>query len=98
LTRILPTTWRGCLDLDGEIVRAFRLTTPHMPAKIGLLFVITDTPEIGFQPLSFGPSPRTCGRWMIMADVSQGELERIQSGDLPLPDGWALGREINLDA
>jgi hypothetical protein len=85
-------------DLDGDIKRAFRLVTPHVEPRIGLLFIAEDAYEIGFHPLSFGPSSYSHGRWVVMADISPDELAMIKSNSLPLPDGWVIGREINLDA
>ena len=62
---------------------------------IKLLEVNLNTPETGIMPLHFGPSPASGIPYAsIIVEVSPSEFERIQSNELKLPEGWAIGEEF----
>jgi hypothetical protein len=83
--------------IEPGLRRIHRLTrtdgaedAPGEPIKF--LEVNENTIAAGMQPLHFGPQPShgiTCPS--IIVEVTPGEFEQIERGELKLPDGWALG-------
>lgn len=67
----------------------------HPDEPIKLLEVNENTVPSGIMPIQFGPSPAAGIHYpSIIVEVTPDEYERIQTGELPLPDGWTLGEEI----
>jgi len=64
-------------------------------APIRLLEVNENTVPSGIMPLSFGPAPAS-GITLpsVIVEVTPAEFARIQSDDLQLPEGWAVGKLI----
>lgn len=62
---------------------------PNEPIK--LLEVNENTIPVGIMPLRFGPAPTYGIHYpSVIVEVTPEEFERIQSKELPLPDGWTI--------
>ena len=60
------------------------------PAAI--LEVTEFTAPMGVMPLGFGPDPdQGLRRPSVVIQITPEEFERIQSGELKLPEGWTVG-------
>lgn len=78
---------------DPEILCIIRVVAdreddPAEPVK--LLEVNPDTPRAGVVPIAFGAAPPEIPFPSVVIEVTEDELEDIQSGSLPLPNGWRL--------
>lgn len=78
-------------DADGGIVRIVRIDAED--DRVILLEVNRETPPAGIVPIEFGPSP-SFPFSSIIIEVSVDEFNRIESGQLELPDGWARGETL----
>ncbi len=65
-----------------------------------LLEVNEDTMPAGIQPLYFGveESEDGCYPPTIIIEVTPEEFERIEKGELVLPEGWVRGEEYAREA
>ena len=57
---------------------------------VKLLEVNPETPRAGIVPIAFGADPPAIPFPSVVIEVTEGELEDIRSGSLPLPNGWRL--------
>ena len=77
-----------------EIVRIDAQAREERPGEpIKLLEVNATSVPAGVVPIYFGPTKQTPFPSIIVA-VTPEEFERIQSKELPLPDGWRLGDRL----
>jgi hypothetical protein len=78
------------IRIGGSAEVEFR---PNEPIK--LLEVNENTVPSGIMPLQFGPSPASGIHYSsVIVEVTPDEYEKIQTGELGLPEGWTLGEEI----
>ncbi len=87
-------------QIEPGLTHVFRVTGPDdaessLSAPIKLLEVNENTVPAGIMPLQFGPSPSSGFHFSsIILEVTPEEYEKIQSLELPLPDGWQIGDPI----
>ena len=85
---------------EGGLQRIFRLTgSPEAEVRpvepIKLLEVNAFTVASGILPVSFGPAPASGIPYAsVIVEVSPAEFNKIQTQELALPKGWALGEEM----
>lgn len=83
--------------VEAGITSIFRITAsadvelrPNEPIK--LLEVNEFTAATGVMPLQFGPAPASGIHFpSIIVEVTPEEFEKIQTLELPLPNGWSVG-------
>lgn len=83
--------------VEPGIARIFRITAsaeaearPNEPIK--LLEVNEFTAATGVMPLHFGPAPTSGIHFpSIIVEVTPEEFSKIESLELPLPNGWRVG-------
>ena len=88
-------------EIEPGLTQIFRITDKTGNAHgahaypIRLLEVNVNTVESGVMPLHFGPAPASGIPFSsIIVEVTPGELEKIRSHELRLPDGWEIGEEL----
>ena len=87
-------------EIEDGLVQIFRITDTAATEigedeSIKLLEVNANTPETGIMPLYFGPLPASGIPYAsVIIEVSPNEFDKINSNELKLPDGWAIGEEI----
>jgi hypothetical protein len=75
-----------------QIVRLLSATEDAPNEPIKLLEVNEETSMSGVVPVFFGPHPPSGTVFpSVIVEVRPEEFERIQSRDLPLPNGWRVG-------
>ncbi|HTW93697.1 MAG TPA: hypothetical protein VMD30_02815, partial [Tepidisphaeraceae bacterium] len=85
-------------QLDQGITRIFRIieaneNDPSRPVK--LLEITPMTAEVGIQPVGFRADPsRRVFHSSTVVEITPGEFDRLQHGELQLPQGWELGEEL----
>ena len=86
-------------ELDQGITRIFRVLArgeidgDRLPVK--LLEVNPVTPEVGIAPVGMTADPaRGVFHASVVIEVSPGEFERLQRGELSLPHGWQVADEL----
>jgi len=63
--------------------------------RIILLEVNTNTVPAGIMPLQFSPVPSAGIHYpSVIMEVTPDEFEKIQTGELKLPNDWTMGEEI----
>lgn len=63
---------------------------------VKLLEVNRATTEAGIQPIHFGPdAAHGIDLPSVIVEVTPEEFDRIERGDLALPNGWRLGRRFD---
>lgn len=74
-----------------RIIRAADVEArPNEPIK--LLEVNEFTTPSGIMPLQFGPAPASGIHFpSVIVEVTPEEFEKIQSHEMPLPNGWSVG-------
>jgi hypothetical protein len=90
-------------SVEEGITHIFRITgtaeaevRPTEPIK--LLEVNANTVPSGVMPLRFSPAPaRGIHFPSVIVEVTPEEYERIQRGELKLPDGWAVSEPLPKD-
>ena len=86
--------------LDQGVTRIFRVVEPDeanplRPVK--LLEVKPMTPETGIAPVGMAADPaRGVFHPTVIIEVSPGEFDRLQRGELSLPQAWRIGDELDL--
>ncbi len=86
--------------VEAGITHIFRLRgeaavemSPAEPIK--LLEVNADTIPSGVMPLYFGPALASGISYpSVIIEVTPAEFQQIQTHELDLPEGWALGEEL----
>lgn len=84
--------------LDQGVSRVFRVLESdekddHKPLK--LLEVNEMTSEAGIMPIAMPADPgRGIDYFVVVIEVSPGEFERLNRGELQLPHGWTLVHEL----
>ena len=73
-----------------RIIRVVADREDDWTEPVKLLEVNPDTPRAGIVPISFGADPPEFPFPSVVIEVTEGELADIQSGTLPLPEGWRL--------
>ncbi|MCE5276442.1 MAG: hypothetical protein ABFD92_11275 [Planctomycetaceae bacterium] len=86
---------RAHFRVDPSIQAIYRILSDKEESfqePIKLLEVNTETIMSGIMPVSFGPhSASGIFYASTIVEVRPEEFERIQRGDLQLPEGWFLG-------
>ena|SRR5580704_5418097 len=86
--------------LDQGIVRIFRIIEQNesnnlRPVK--LLEISPMTTEVGISPVGMTADPaRGVFHPSVVIEISPGEFDRLQKGELKLPYDWKLGEELFL--
>ncbi len=63
--------------------------------QVMLLEVNSNTIPSGIMPIRFGPNPSSGFKYpSVILEVTPDEFEKIQTHELPLPEGWELGELI----
>jgi hypothetical protein len=85
-------------NLDQGVTRIFRIDGPdetadHTPVK--LLEVNPQTTEAGIMPIGFAADARRdVFHASVVIEVTPAEFGRVARGELRLPHGWVVGREL----
>lgn len=92
------TLARSHFDVELGIGRIFRVISDDdddEQAPVILLETNQNTAAMGIQGVRFGADP-TVGIWhsSVIVEVTPDEYEEILNGNLKLPEGWRLGKEI----
>jgi hypothetical protein len=74
----------------SRIIRVVADREEDSAEPVKLLEVSRDTPRAGIVPIAFGAAPPDIPFPSVVIEVTEGELEEIRSGSLPLPHGWRL--------
>ncbi len=74
----------------SRIIRVVADREDDSAEPVKLLEVSRDTPRAGIVPIAFGAAPPEIPFPSVVIEVTEGELEDIRSGSLPLPHGWRL--------
>ena len=91
---------RKHFEIEEGLTHIFEITdtaaaTVAQGPPIKLLEVNENTSESGIMPLYFGPAPASGIPYAsVIIEVSPAEFQKIQSHELKLPDGWAIGEEL----
>lgn len=83
-------------ELDSGIVMIATIVSPEEFSEdepVKLLEVNENSVACGIFPVSFGPGGQICHSSTIV-DVTPSEFREIESGSLPLPDGWQVGQVL----
>jgi hypothetical protein len=87
-------------ELEDGLTQIFRITDKAeveagRDEPIKLLMVNENTVESGVMPLHFGPVPAIGIPYpSILIEVTPNEVQKIQSHELKLPEGWEIGEEL----
>lgn len=85
-------------QIDQGTRRVFRVIggdEANEEKPVRLLEVNDITPEAGIMPLGIPAAPDLDVHYStIIIEISPGEFERLQRGELVLPHGWKLGEEL----
>ena len=85
-------------QLDEGITRIFRIVEPdesndRRPVK--LLDVSPMTTEVGISPVGLNADPaRGVFHSSVVIEITPGEFDRLQRGELSLPHGWRIDDEL----
>ncbi len=82
-------------DTAQAAVRHGEKTASNEDQTIKLLEVNENTVPSGIYPILFGPAPASGIHFpSLIVEVTPEEFRKIQSSELPLPDGWEIGEHI----
>lgn len=88
-------------EIDREMTRAIRLLTPDEDdplAPINFLEVSTGTSPSGdVMTFTFGGTKELPFR-MRIANITPEEMEQVERGEIPLPEGWDLKHSVEYPA
>jgi hypothetical protein len=83
--------------VEPSITRVVRLVSANEEDSrepIKLLEVNPETSPSGIVPIAFGPDNPSVPYPSIVVEVTEEEFGEIQTGALPLPEGWQLGHTL----
>jgi hypothetical protein len=90
IARVLADAHRKVEPGISRIIRVVADQEDNSDEPVKLLEVNPDTPRAGIVPIAFGPNPPEVPFPSVVIEVTEGELEAIRTGSLPLPHGWRL--------
>ena len=85
---------RGLLTRHQNQLKDVKVIEPD--ERIILLEVNSNTVPAGIMPLHFSPVPSAGIHYhpSVIMEVTPDEFEKIQTGELKLPNNWTMGEEI----
>ena len=82
-------------QIDQGVFRVIGNDEANDEKPVKLLEVNDQTPEAGIMPLGMPAAPdRDVHYSTIIIEITPGEFEQLQRGELTLPHGWKLGEEL----
>jgi hypothetical protein len=94
VARMLAEAHRGFDPGISRIIRLVADSEHESNEPVKLLEVNPETSPSGIFPIAFGPDPPRIPFPSVVIEVTEGEFEEINSGGLPLPEGWRLGETL----
>ena len=91
---------RSHWEVDPSISLIYRLEAPGRESDpsepVKLLEVTPNTTVSGILPVYFGPhAPSGVIYPCVIVEIHPSEWDQLQSGRLPLPNGWRLGSPLS---